>query len=285
VDPLTFIDRRRMFGAISVSAAADALEAALRTGLDPESQPDRSVMQVGRGEMLIMPASVGPHSTVKLATVGGKPHIQGVAVVFDTATLAPVALIDGVALTELRTPAVSLVAARRMLRGPVRHLAVFGNGPQGVVHAEALRAEFEVASLTTLDSRSTPAEVAAAVGDADLICCATTAREPLFDGGLVSESALVIAVGSHEPTARELDAALVERSAIVVESRRSALREAGELVLAEIGEHAVTTLAELIRGERLPERGPRLFKSTGMSWEDTVVASLVVEAARISDAN
>ena len=58
-----------------------------------------------------MPSTTATHATVKLVSVGGDPRIQGVCVVFDARTLAPVALIDGVALTNLRTPAVSLVAA------------------------------------------------------------------------------------------------------------------------------------------------------------------------------
>ncbi len=49
---------------------------------------------------------------VKLVTVGGEPRIQGVCVVFDAKTLAPAAVIDGIALTNLRTPAVSALAVR-----------------------------------------------------------------------------------------------------------------------------------------------------------------------------
>jgi ornithine cyclodeaminase len=278
-----FIDGPRVHDAVSISAAADAIEAALRAGLDPEAELHRTVMPVGQGQLLTMPASVGPHATVKVVTVGGRPRIQGITVVFDAITLAPVAAIDGVALTKLRTPAVSLVAARRMLRGPARHLVVFGRGPQGVAHAAALQAEFEIDVVTVLNSASEPAAVEAAVRSADLICCATNAREPLFDGDLVSDSAVVLAVGSHEPMARELDAALVERAAIVVESRRSALSEAGDLLMAGVDGDAMTTLAELVGGDTLPEDRPRLFKSTGMSWEDTVIASSVMQATLFSE--
>jgi ornithine cyclodeaminase len=277
---LPFIDRSRLQRAIGMSAAADALEGALKQGLDPETQPDRSAVPVGQGEMLIMPASYGEYATVKLATVGGTPRIQGVAVLFDSQTLAPTALIDGMALTDLRTPAVSLLAARLMGCGPIDQLVMFGRGPQGAAHVEALRAEFEIGRVTTLHSQSGREEIERAIGEADVICCATTARQPIFDGTLVKDSALVIGVGSHEPTARELDGALVRDSAIVVESRRSALREAGDLVLAEVGGDEMTTLAELVHGKALPQSRPRLFKSTGMSWEDNIVAGLVLDAVR-----
>jgi ornithine cyclodeaminase len=119
------------------------------------------------------------------------------------------------------------------------------------------------------------------VGAADVVCCATTAREPLFDGSLVADHATVVAIGSHEPEAREVDDALVGRATVVVESRTSALREAGDVIGAiaagALPEEGLVTLADLVCGRVVadPQR-PRLFKSTGMAWEDAVVASALV---------
>lgn len=271
-----FIDGDQVRSGCSFETAAEALEASLLAGLDPEADPDRAVLEVGKGQLLVMPAAFRGYATVKLATVGGEPRIQGIAVVFDADSLAPVATVDAVALTTLRTAAVTLVAVRRMARGPIGHLVVFGRGPQGLAHLAALREALEPARTTVLDSSATPTQRNAAVRSADLICCATTAREPLFDGDLVRDSALVVAVGSHEPTARELDAALLNRSSVVVESRRSALREAGDVVMAGLSESRLTTLPELVAGAELPDDRPRVFKSTGMSWEDSVVAGSLV---------
>ena len=121
----------------------------------------------------------------------------------------------------------------------------------------------------------------ALVAAADVICCATTAREPLFDGSLVADHATVVAIGSHEPQAREVDDALVRRATVVVESRVSALREAGDVIGAvaagALDEDSLVTLADVVC-ERVAvdfDR-PRLFKSTGMAWEDAVVASALV---------
>jgi ornithine cyclodeaminase len=118
---------------------------------------------------------------------------------------------------------------------------------------------------------------------ADIICCCTTAREPLFAGDRVADHATVVAIGSHEPDARETDDTLAGRATIVVESRASALREAGDVILA-IGAGATSadrlvTLSELVRREANPSADrPRFFKSTGMSWEDAVIASALAEA-------
>src|SRR4051794_34805987 len=104
---LPFLDAAELARRLSATAAIDALEAALLGGLDPEADPPRSALALAGGELLVMPSATAGHGVVKLVTVGGEPRIQGVCVVFDAATLAPVALVDGIALTNVRTPAVS----------------------------------------------------------------------------------------------------------------------------------------------------------------------------------
>jgi ornithine cyclodeaminase len=254
--------------------AIDALEAALKEGLDPESDPPRHFVGLEHGELILMPSEVSGHVAVKLVTIGGEPRVQGVVVVFDATTLAPAALIDGIALTNVRTAAVSALAVRRLARDDAKRLLVFGRGPQAHAHVEAISAirPIEHAELLGRDHTGSDALVAAA----DIIVCATTASAPLFDGGLVADHATVVAIGSHDPDARETDDALARRATVVVESRVSALREAGDVITAiaagALQQDELITLAELVRGAPIPD-GPRLFKSTGMSWEDAVMAA------------
>lgn len=125
--------------------------------------------------------------------------------------------------------------------------------------------------------------MAEAVGRADLVVCCTTAREPLFPGGLVRDGATVVAIGSHEPDARELDGELMARATVVVEARTAALAEAGDVVIP-IGHGTITTrhlagdLADLVAGRVQSGSGPRVFKGTGMAWQDLVVAAAAYEA-------
>jgi len=271
-----FLDAAEVGRRLSAVRAAELLEAALLAGLDPEDDPPREVIDVAGGQLLVMPSGAAARPVVKLVTVGGEPRIQGVCVVFDGATLAPAALVDGVALTNLRTAAVSALAVRLLAAPDARRLLVFGRGPQAHAHVAALR---ELLPLEEVDMVGRDhGDVSELVAGADLICCCTTAREPLFDGALVADHAVVVAIGSHEPGVRETDDALAARATVVVESRASALREAGDVILAiESGATApdrLVTLAELVRGEARPAANrPRLFKSTGMSWEDAVVGS------------
>jgi ornithine cyclodeaminase/alanine dehydrogenase-like protein (mu-crystallin family) len=270
-------------GALTVVEAADALEAALAAGLDPEASAPRASVPVGAGELLVMPAVVGAHAAVKLVTVGpGDPRVQGVCVLFDAESLAPVALLDGIALTNLRTAAVSALAVRRLAAPDARRLLVFGRGPQGRAHAEAIRAirPIEHVDVVGRDAPGRDELVAAA----DVVCCCTTAREPLFDGALVADHACVVAIGSHEPGAREVDERLVGHATVVVESRAAALREAGDVIAAGVDADALVTLRELVAGFEPPAGRPRLFKSVGMAWEDAVVAAAVARRTSTSSA-
>lgn len=286
---------------LSYGEAVEALRAALAGGLDVDADPARTVVPVSAGQLLLMPSAVAGHVGVKLASVapGHVPRIQGVYVLMDAATLTPVALLDGPALTTLRTAAVSALAVDLLAPADAARLVVFGTGPQAAGHVAAVRAVRPVSHVAVVGRNGIEAFVAElrsaglsataaapdSVADADIVCCATTARTPLFDGALVRPHATVVAVGSHEPDARELDDVLLGRSTTVVESAPTALREAGDVVQAvhsgRLAASALVPLSDLTRGVApVPPDRPRVFKSTGMAWEDLVVAAAVHQAWR-----
>ncbi|HWT26189.1 MAG TPA: hypothetical protein VN213_21960 [Solirubrobacteraceae bacterium] len=278
---IPYLDAAEVRRRLPPLAAVDALEAALKSGLEPEDEAPRSVVGVAGGQLLVMPSAAAAHAVVKLVTVGGRPRVQGLCVAFDGRTLSPVALLDGIAVTNLRTSAVSALAVRHLAVPDARRLLVFGRGPQATAHVEAVRAVRPIARVDVLGRDA--ADRDALVAAADVICCCTTAREPLFDGRRAAEHATVVAIGSHEPEAREVDDALVARSTVVVESVASARREAGDVILAirsrALDPARLVTLRALVRGERSPAPGaPRLFKSTGMAWEDAVTVDALLTA-------
>ena len=306
-DGLLFLDAAAIARLLPPEAAVDALEDALRAGLDPEADPRRSAVPAGDGELLIMPSAWGEAVGTKLVTVAPDspertlPRVQGVHVLFDAETLAPAAVIEGAAFTALRTSAVSALALRHLAVPEARRLVLFGSGPQAWAHLEAARAvrpleRVEVVArdgerLAAFVRRATATGLEAAEGrpasvaDADLVCCCTTAPEPLFDGDLPPAHCAVVAIGSHQPELREVDERLVARSTVVVESVSSALREAGDVILAVEAGACVPEdlhgLDRLVRGEvAVPAERPRLFKSTGMSWEDAVLAEVLWRRAR-----
>ena len=317
---LDLLDGAAVEAALRPRDAVRAVEDALRGGLDPSATPPRSAVPTTAGDLLLMPATGAGAVGVKVVGVApgnagrGLPRIQGVYILFDEATLTPRAVLDGAALTTLRTPAVSVAAVRAALpreRRPLR-VVVFGAGPQGVGHLRTLadtlppgtgdRPALDVtvvvrdvtrAVLPALDGVSTQLvdaagdAVRAALSGADLVLCATTARRPLFGADAVADTAVVVAVGAHELEAWEVDPALAARAQVVVEDRVTALREAGVVRAAvaagQVAANDVVPMRDIVTGTvAVASDRPLLFVSVGMAWEDLVVARRVHEAYRQS---
>ncbi|MBI3647836.1 MAG: ornithine cyclodeaminase family protein [Actinobacteria bacterium] len=287
-------------------AAIDALEDAFRaTG--PAGGPLRTRLGTPAGQLLLMPAAGGAGVGVKLVTLTdanperGLPFVNAVYVLFDVSTQVPLAVIDGAALTALRTAAVSGLATRHLAREDASRLVLFGAGVQARSHLDAMLAERAVTSVVVVSRTAERAESLAAearargvrasvgspgaVAEADLVCCCTTAGQPLFDGAALAPGAHVNAVGAYEADRRELDTETVRRSRVVVETREVAMAEAGDVAIP-IGEgaigagHLVADLAELVRGARV-RRSPEeitVFKSVGMAFEDLAVARAAADA-------
>ncbi len=295
---IEFIDADEVRRRVSPAAAVQAIRQALVDGLDPAADPPRTIVDVPAGQLLFMPSSSATAAGLKLATVApgnaarGRPRVQALYVLLDAQTLAPQAILDGTALTTLRTPAVSVATVQSGL--PHRpDVVVFGAGPQGQAHVATLadvvgplgdvryvvrdpaRADVDRPVLRLGD----PA-VERALADADVVVCASNARTPLFDSSRLADHAVVIAVGSHEPDARELDGALLARAQVVVEDRATARREAGDIVLAiaegALDPGALVTMRQLVTGAvAVAADRPLVFKSTGMAWQDLAVARAV----------
>ena len=298
--------------------AVTAIEDALKGGLDPAADLQRSILPIEKGELLLMPATSAEGSGIKILTIApnnpalNQPRIQGVYILFDKENLSISSLLDGAALTTYRTPAISFAAIRQALELSQEDLSVvvFGSGPQAISHIQTLAAvlpthvkvksvafvardlekarkripdlaEPGLASECTMQILGVDsAEVDSHLQQADLVIAATTARSPLFDSSLLKDSVIVVAVGSHEPDVREVDSKLLSRAQIVVETRASALREAGDVIMA-IGEGSITEkslndLADVVCGRvTLNREKPLFFKSSGMSWEDLVIARAI----------
>ncbi|MER7332734.1 MULTISPECIES: ornithine cyclodeaminase family protein [unclassified Micromonospora] len=316
---IPYLSADDVFALLPPADAVAAIEAALRAGLDPSTGVPRTTVPLRHGSMLLMPAESAAHAGVKLVTVApanparGLPRINALYAVFDATTLRPAAIIDGTALTTLRTPAVSFAAVRQFLP-PAPHLVVFGAGPQSAGHVATLAALVTPASVTVVtrtgalpkpglaapaparapgnavaadplaDAGARPLragtpEVDAAVQAADVVVCATTAREPLFDSALLGDRAVVVAVGSHEPDAREVDSAFCARATVIVEDRATALRESGDVVRAvadgALAPERLLTIGDVLHDAPTPG-GPILFKGSGMSWQDLVIAEALL---------
>jgi ornithine cyclodeaminase len=256
----------------------------------------------------MMPAADATGVGVKLVTLTpenparGVPLIGAVYVLFDARTQQPRGVIDGAALTALRTAAVSGVATKHLARQDVRDLVIFGAGVQAGAHLDAMLAVRDLGRVTIVSRSEGPASAlrdrAAALGleatlagpeavrEADVICTCTTSPEPLFDGRWLAGGVHVNAVGSYRPDTRELDGETIRRAKLVVEERAAALAEAGELAIAvaEVsidGSHVLADLHEVASGAivRTDSEDVTVFKSVGLAFEDLAVAAAAMDRA------
>ena len=287
----------------------EALIPAIRQALTDYSagrveQPARMILRAGNAEgrnngwFAVMPVSHGDAMGVKTVTfypgnaaLGLHTHMAMVELL-DRATGAPLAVIDGRLITEMRTAAVSAAAyaalcSLHFAKAPSQ-LGILGSGVQARSHVQALRlvwpelAEIRVWSPTKANAEKCAAEVGGRAvtveeaAGAEVVLTATSATEPVLRGSWLRPDALVLAVGATGASVRELDDEVLRTSFLVGESRSCVERESGDVmgagvrVKAEIGEiFAGNGVGAIPRGKRV------LFKSVGMAIEDLTAARLV----------
>jgi alanine dehydrogenase len=226
---------------------------------------------------------------------GPLPTHQAVIAVFDTADGRPAALLDGNAITAIRTAAGSALATRLLAREDAATIAILGTGVQAASHARVVTRvrpfrELRVAGRTRAKAEALAAELdseldlpvraaasfAKACEGADVICAATHADEPVVR----RES---IQAGAHVTSVDAL---------VVVESCAAALAPfpAGSTDLLQplerglIGaDHVHAEVGELVAGERTGRTSPdeiTLYKSVGVAVQDGTAAALALRAAR-----
>jgi ornithine cyclodeaminase len=280
------------------------------------TMPERlNVACGGEGNiLLLMPCKTERALATKLVTVfpgnrdRGLPAIDGLVVLNDPSTGSILALMDGKAVTALRTGAVTGVSVRHLAPQDASCLGLVGCGVQAfdqVRHACAAQPIERV----LLHSRSRHSSLAlrdrlacelpgVAIHLADtaeelmsacqVLITSTSAREPVLpDIPKLYEGKHCVAIGSFEPTVREYPDALFQRTAKVWVDTPHALEESGELgiPLAKglIEESQVETLGALIERGDAPDRGDfgtTFFKSVGMALFDLQAAWAIYETAK-----
>ncbi len=259
---------------------------------------------------LIMPAWLpGRCYGVKIVNVApgnaarGLPGLHASYLLYDANTGAPLALIDGGEITARRTAAASALAASFLARGDARQLLVVGAGRVAALLPEAYR-EVRAIERVAVWARSLAAgealaqqwrqlgfdaaaapDLEAAVHQADMISCATLAREPLVRGRWLREGTHLDLIGSFTPAMREADDDCFAAASLFVDTDE-ALKKSGDLLgpLSRgvfVAADVRGTLADLSAG-RVSGRGSAhertVFKSVGSALEDLAAAMVVTSA-------
>ena len=312
--------------ALPMPLAIDAMKQAFAAFSDGKALvPPRIHLPIAphSGISFIMPSFVDADATsdqalaVKVVSLFDGNHARGLAriqaavIVLEPDTGRPIALLDGAMLTAIRTAAASGAATDLLARRDCRTVALFGAGVQAITHLFAMcavrpiekifvygRTPSKVAALIAefAGRPAIPAELIAAdspqqaLQDADIVCCTTTSKEPIFDDADLKPGVHINAVGSYTPQAREVPPETVRRALVVVDSRHAAWEEAGDLIqpmqAGVIGrEHIHAELGELVLGRksgRSDDQQVTFFKSVGLAVQDAVAAQVALKnAARL----
>ena len=312
---------------LSMRECIDLMAGALGALARGESMmPLRMVLRLPNANdaFALMPAYVASPAAIgaKIITVFPGNHEtdrdshQGAVLLFDAKNGSLRAVLDATAITSIRTAAVSALATRLLAREDADDLAILGSGVQARMHLEAIPLVRNIRRVRIWSRDSSRARALchpeparpesrdrrgekpafsmeacptpeAAVRGASIICTTTSSSEPVLEGAWIADGAHINAVGASTPKARELDTATVVRSRLFVDSRASALNEAGDIMtpIAEgviTPDHIVAEVGELVAGLRQGRTSPKeitLFKSLGLAVEDIAAAQHVLARA------
>ena len=306
---MRFIDReevsKRLTYEICIPLVRDAMIAFSR---GETKQLLRSLIPLSDGRVFgIMPGAMGANAAfgAKLISVfpenfarGIQSH-QGLVILFDPESGAPVCAAHAGEITAIRTAAASAVATDALARKDARRLAILGYGEQAQTHARAIRKVRDIESIavwgrsfdrahafaTSLHAElglpvAAARDVREAVAEADIICTVTSATEPILKGEWVKPGTHVNVVGSGYAGPAEVDNDLVLRSRFIVDSREGVLQQGAEFLRAKqaglIGDdHIVAEIGEVLTGKLEGRRSAAeitVYKSLGHIVQDLASA-------------
>ena len=235
----------------------------------------------------------------------GLPTIQGVVVLSDGEDGRPLALLDSMEITALRTGAATAVAARHLARPDARVATVVGCGRQGRIQIAAVARARTLTRIHVVDADPAVAarfarEMSAELGvevhaagrvadvapDSDIVVTCTPSHAPLLHRADVAPGTFVGAVGADSEHKQELEPALMAAATIVVDSLEQCATigdlhhalAAGAVSLDQV--HA--ELGQVVAGRKPGRRTAdeiTLFASTGVAIEDVAAAVAVYEKA------
>ncbi len=289
-----FLDEEQVRKHLRMAGLIPAMEKALIDfSAGKVTQPVRSVIMIDPpgGFFGMMPALTPDGLGIKIVTFYASNAERGIpthmATIFlvDPETGAPLAVMDGTLITEMRTAAVSAAATKLLASPDAKVLAILGSGVQARSHMEALRlvknfAEVRVWSRTPEHAERFAKEIGAkamppedAVRDADVVVTTTNSKTAVLKGSWLKPGCHVNAVGACRPDWRELDDDAMG-NVVYVDSREAAMKESGDLILS--GAKIYAELGEALAG-KVPLRANEttIFKSLGMAVEDIAAALLV----------
>ena len=298
---------------IAMHEAIDAVEEAFKELYFGKAVlPERTTLMLKNGSISQMSAYL-EETKIAVTKVFGifpnnakynLPTTVATLFVYDLETGKVTAVMDATYLTAIRTGGVSGVATKYLARKDSRKVGIIGCGAQGRTQLWAIKEVRDIEKVCAYDKVESAKRAFAdemskklgidvtpvdspidAVKDADIIITATTSADPVVKGEWVREGTHINAIGSYYPYARELDTKTIVKSKVIVDLKRAALEEAGDIIIpikegAITEKHIYAELGEIVTRQkpgRTNDEEITIFKAVGLAIQDAAVAKLVIE--------
>ena len=294
---------------LDLDALLEALAGAFRKlSAGQASVPPRIAASNTSGLLAAMPGYLpGGGLEVKLVSVfpgnhdRGLPSHQALIALFDEHDGSPRAVMDGTAITAIRTASAAALSVQLLARQDAQVLAVLGAGVQGRSHLKAVPRVRRFSEIRLASRHPEHAEVLSqefpelrvatsfeeAVAGADVVCCCTDSPEPVIRRAWLKVGAHVTSVGASR-AGPELGQDVVGDCLLCVESRAAFLPyPAGAHELQGLDAELAVELGELVAGTRpgrTSDQELTVYKSMGHAVEDIAAARLVLDHAMATGA-
>lgn len=306
---ILYLSEQDVVGLISIPLALETMAEAFRNLAAGQASNVPRVRAQGKGIVLHSMSAAADYLRLVgwkqyTTTRGGAKFLVGL---HEATSGELVALLEANRLGQVRTGAVTGLAARLLTSPGTTELGLFGTGFQAQTQLAAVAAAIPIRRVLVYSrdearrrafaeqmSREFAIEVVPAsqpqeaVQNLPLVVTATSSREPVISGEWLAPGALVCAVGSNWLNKAEIDVTTVTRAtSVVCDSVAACRHEAGDfsasLAQGVFDWGRATEFCDLVaRGEfgRTSPADIVLFKSVGLAIEDVALAAAIVKLAR-----
>ena len=310
---MKFFDSKAIEEITTISQWIEAMEKAMKTSFSGEYlMPKRMHLDYGNDTFLLMPCITDEYWTTKLVSFCpgnkklGRPSIYGTVVLNDTKTGEPLAIMEGGAITAMRTAAITAVGIKNLSPVHSHSLGIIGTGTQGVSQALFACGVREINEIWVYDQNKDnlklftdmlnskypkikiihAADSSEVVLKSEIIISATNSQYPVFpDSKELFTGKTFVGIGSYKPDCREFPEQLFRQLDQIFVDSMDGKKESGDLITPVqynwISDNNIHPLGSLLSGIVVPTANTtRLFKTVGSAIFDLFAAKLVYEKSK-----
>ncbi len=308
---MKFFDSKEIEEIATTSQWVEAMEIAMKASASGKCvMPKRMHIDYGDDTFLLMPCITDEYWVTKLVSFcpgnqkSGRPSIYGTVVLNDTKTGEPLAVMDGSAITAMRTAAITAAGIKNLSAVNSHSLGIIGTGTQGIHQALFACEVREINEIWAYDLNKSnlslfsklfnckypkikinqAAESNEVVINSEIIISATNSHYPVFsDSKELFTGKTFFAIGSYKPDCREFPEQLFRQLDQIFVDALDGKKESGDLITPVknnwISEDKIYHIGSLLLGDVAPSENPtRLFKTVGSAIFDLFAAKLIYEA-------